>query len=241
MSIVIKHCDELLAKHHRLVSPLVLSVFAISVLGFIMPTVIYAAELSTITSTIPGQGVPPEFRPERRYEFAAGVTSTNRMLPPSSTIGQLERERAEAMKQVMQEFRNKRVATLKEKLLQLENAARDLRLKLEELQTSNPSSTPQVAIEAVNKELNDLLQVFRKTNFANEIPKLKIEVKKEYDLRKQVLKKELESQREAAKQQMEADREAAKQQFEANREAEKQRLEREGEGRPMNPASGSPQ
>jgi hypothetical protein len=141
------------------------------------------------------------------------------MLPPSSTIGQLERERAEAMKQVMQEFKNKRVTTLKEKLLQLENAARDLRLKLDELQTSNPSSTPQVAIEAINKELNDLLLVFRKTNFVNEIPKLKAEVKKEYDLRKDALKKQMEAQRK---------------QEQARREAE-----RNGE-RPMNPASGTP-
>lgn len=208
MSIVVKHCDALLAKHHNKVSPVVLAVAVIAILGFVSPTLLYAAEVtSSATSFSP---VPHEFRPEKpRILF--GTSSPGSMLA-SSTIPRQDDERDRLLppsssERVIQ-FKTARIQKIKEALTAIEQQARDLRTQLENLQYSSSSSTEALNIGQFNQKINALMLVFKKVNLNLELPKLKAELKnelnhRETEMKQELLKRQVEQNRENFKKEQE--------------------------------------
>ena len=220
MSIVVKHCDALLAKHHTRVSPIVLSVASLLVFGLISPTLLYAAEVTSSASNL--SPAPLEFRPERpRILFGS---STPASMLASSTVPfreGAEREKgfsSSSTARVIQ-FKTARIQLMKEALAKIEQQARDLRIQLENLQYASTSSTEALNVGQFNQKINALILVFRKVNFNYELTRLKTDLKSEFNKRDLQLKKELQ------KEQAEAARELYKKQTELNRETLKKEQE----------------
>ena len=242
MSIVVKHCDALLAKHHRHVSPLVLAAAFIVTFGFVSPTILYAAEV-TSTSVLFAP-MPEEFRPERaRYTFNS--SSPGPMLASSTErFGERDDKKDRIMTSTTAariiQYRTVRIQRLKDALATIEKQAKDLRTELEDLQYASPSSTEALDLKDFNAKIGALLLVFKKTNFNLELTKLKVELKNEFvkretEMKKEMLKKQAEQKREQLKQQNEQARERIKNEQELMKEQRKAGLPP-----PPSPAGTSP-
>ena len=233
----IRQCDAHLEKYHAHSSSFFMTMLVVVVCGFISPSLLYAAEVNSTLSN-----PAPELREFNRERPMLRASST---MPVK--IEDDKRFSTTTQEQMIQ-YRNARLQRMIDSLAKLEKSAADLRLELQKIQTTSPSSTKAINIGQVQKQINEIINQFKKANLNYELPKLKKELNSELIKRvnvekKEIQKKEMEAKQELQKKEYEMKREEQKRIMEERFEKEKKEFEQRKEQREFQgpPSSSVPQ
>lgn len=188
MSNFIRQCEEHLAKYHGHSSSFIMTMMVVAICGFIAPSLLYAAEVQSSVAN----PVPTLYEFNRERPDAKPTSTPNGMIPPGLAEN---RERPPMFNTSSQEkiiqYRNERLKKMISSLDQLIANAQSLRSELVAIQTTSTTSTKAINMGQIEKKINEMLNSYRKANFANELPKLKKEMKTELNKRVVIEKKEM--------------------------------------------------